>query len=167
MNGPKNARPLPPGPAASGFTLVELLIVVAIVGILTSIALPNVYRALYKARAAKVITDITRIRMGAQDYYNDKGTWPNNTAFGTVPKQLITYLPPGTVFNLPNWAVSYALTNYPTQTDAWVAKNGYRVALRIKLDRRPFADVVYNLSKNLFAQTQFSKKISYLTVVLE
>lgn len=167
MNREKNARSGTLGNEVGGFSLVELLVVLAILAILTSIILPNVLRAVYKGRAAKVVTDMTRIRMGTQDYYNDKGAWPSNTAFGTVPKQLVSYLPPGTDFNLPKWGVSYALTNYSTQTDAWVAKNGYRVALRIKLDRRPFADVVYKLSKNLFAQTQFSKTVSYLTVVLE
>jgi prepilin-type N-terminal cleavage/methylation domain-containing protein len=167
MNRKQSARSGESRQAKAGFSLVELLVVLAILAILTSIILPNVLRAVYKGRAAKVVTDMTRIRMGAQDFYNDKSTWPANTAFGTVPKLLVSYLPPGTDFNLPRWGVSYALTNYSTQTDDWVAKNGYRVALRIKLDRRPFADVVYKLSKNLFAQTQFSKTVSYLTVVLE
>lgn len=63
-----------------GFTLVEILVVMAIllimmmilVGILNPIALVN------KARDSRRKKDLSRIRVAFEEYYNDKGCYPNN-----------------------------------------------------------------------------------------
>ncbi len=47
-----------------GFTLIELMIVVAIIGILSSIALPNYQNYTKKAQLATVVTELTHAKRG-------------------------------------------------------------------------------------------------------
>ena len=54
-----------------GFTLVELLIVVAIIGILAGIAIPNFMGARTKAQVARAFADMDAIAKAEQMYYMD------------------------------------------------------------------------------------------------
>ena len=64
-----------------GFTLIELMIVVAIIGILAAIAIPRFARMLEKAREAATKGNIGAIKSAASIYYGDKeGVWPETLA---------------------------------------------------------------------------------------
>ncbi|MBC7082192.1 MAG: prepilin-type N-terminal cleavage/methylation domain-containing protein [Firmicutes bacterium] len=68
-----------------GFTLIEILIVVAIIGILAAIAVPNVTRALQTAKTNADAANIALLETAVNMYYVDKGTWPTaGTGFQTV-----------------------------------------------------------------------------------
>ncbi len=64
---------------AKGFTLIELLIVVAIIGILAAIAVPNFLNAQTRARIARTNGDLRTIGMAMEQYFVDRGKYPNNT----------------------------------------------------------------------------------------
>jgi len=55
------------GRAARGFTLIELMIVVAIIGVLASVAMPQYMRATLRSRAAERGTIMDAIARGAND----------------------------------------------------------------------------------------------------
>jgi type II secretion system protein G len=62
-----------------GFTLIEMLIVVAIIGILAALLIPNAMSALQKAKQKGTIKDINTIASGIMDYITDKGVAPITT----------------------------------------------------------------------------------------
>jgi prepilin-type N-terminal cleavage/methylation domain-containing protein len=61
---------------AKGFTLVELLVVVAIIGILATVATIAYVDTRKKARDARRITDLTRIRDALELYFQENGEYP-------------------------------------------------------------------------------------------
>ena len=60
----------------SGFTLVELLIVIVVIGILATVAVPRFTDVTTKANTAKIQSDLTTIDTAIQIYYMEKGDYP-------------------------------------------------------------------------------------------
>ena len=56
-----------------GFTLIELMMVVSIIGILASLALPSYQAYVYRAKAAEVILVIDKINMVLSDLQAEEG----------------------------------------------------------------------------------------------
>lgn len=75
-----------------GFTLVEMLIVVCIVGILAAVGVPSYQKVVHEARAAAIMTDWRTVRSAVIQYNMDRGDWPSDTRAGVVPAELEPYL---------------------------------------------------------------------------
>jgi type IV pilus assembly protein PilA len=58
-----------------GFTLIELMIVVAIIGILAAIAIPNFLRFQLKAKSSEGKTNIAAIRTAEESYFAEYGEY--------------------------------------------------------------------------------------------
>ena len=68
-----------------GFTLVELMIVVIIVGILAAVAIPMYQGATERAKASEAVAALGTIRGALRVYYAEHGTYVNtNFATGAV-----------------------------------------------------------------------------------
>lgn len=80
-----------------GFTLIELIVVMAIIGVLASIVLVSVSGAKAKSRDSKRIADLKSIQLALSLYYTDNGMYPKNiyAGAGTPPSNGLapTYLP--------------------------------------------------------------------------
>lgn len=61
-----------------GFTLVELMIVMTIIGILAAIAIPNYLRSVRKAKEATLREDLHTLRMAIDSYTVDKEKAPQS-----------------------------------------------------------------------------------------
>src|SRR4030095_14319390 len=69
-----------------GFTLIELMLVVAIIGILAAIAIPAYQDYTIRARGAEVLTLVSPAQRAVADYYDRWGRMPaDNAAAGLYP----------------------------------------------------------------------------------
>jgi general secretion pathway protein G len=75
----KNRRPLPPpGHPAAGWTLLELMMVVALIGILAAVALPMYGNYRNRVRVTSAAQDITVMSMAVKSYWLDNGVYPDS-----------------------------------------------------------------------------------------
>jgi type IV pilus assembly protein PilA len=68
-----------------GFTLVEIMIVVVIIGLLAAMALPAFQRVQRNARVSRIANDFRVFSQAFETYAAEKGGWPANAAAGVVP----------------------------------------------------------------------------------
>lgn len=76
----------------AGYTLLELLIVCAVIGIVANIAIPGLYTALYRAKASRIIEDYNTVRTMVHQHYADHSAYPAELGPGVEPPELTSYL---------------------------------------------------------------------------
>lgn len=80
--GPRPAAPAPRGapPWAPGLTLVEVMVVAAIIGVLAALAYPSYIAFRYKGQVAAAVSDIKRLAVALYEYNNENGRFPDTLA---------------------------------------------------------------------------------------
>ena len=93
---PRAVRRVPRGGRQRGFTLIELIVVVTIIGILAAIAVVQVRNAQRKAQETALMDDLHEMRKAIDNFYADKQRYPNDlnelvpNYLRTIPKDPIT-----------------------------------------------------------------------------
>lgn len=90
-----------------GFTFIEILIVVIVLGILSTLALLKYIDLKHRAYSASATADLQAVRLAAYSAWFEHGTWPNETGAGTVPPALVQYLPVGFSFSKPEYTLDW------------------------------------------------------------
>ncbi len=75
-----------------GFTLLELLVVMAIIATLLTIAVPRYFRSLQRSREAVLMQDLTTLRESIDKFYGDTGKYPQTLA-ALVEKRYLRGIP--------------------------------------------------------------------------
>jgi general secretion pathway protein G len=102
-----------------GFTLIEMLVVMAIIATLLSIAAPRYFRSTDDAREAALKSDLRTVREAIDHYHADRGSYPE-TLDDLVEKRYLRAIP---VDPITGDATSWTLIPpaAPTQGSAPVA----------------------------------------------
>lgn len=77
----KRTFPMQP---AHGFTLVELLIVVAIIGVIAAIAVPQYGNYVTRSKLAEATATLSEHRVKMEQYFQDNRTYVNACAVGSI-----------------------------------------------------------------------------------
>jgi general secretion pathway protein G len=75
-----------------GFTLMELLVVMAIIATLLTIAVPRYFRSIQRSREAVLLQDLATLRESIDKFYGDTGKYPETLAV-LVDKRYLRSIP--------------------------------------------------------------------------
>ncbi len=128
----------------AGFTLIELMIVVGVIGVLVSIAIPTFLRFHHRAKSSEAKTNLAALRTAEEAYMGESGTYlatfpvpgvmPGNTPevwpAGT-PFDEIGFRPEGSVYfqylvSADNAGVGTALVRYTAEAASDLDADGRR-----------------------------------------
>ncbi|MDO8596240.1 MAG: prepilin-type N-terminal cleavage/methylation domain-containing protein [Sulfuricaulis sp.] len=92
-----SSRPCAPPHLRAGFTLVEIMIVVVIIGLLAALAVPAFGRVRQSAQNSRFVSDLRTFSQAFESYAALNGTWPANAGSGAIPAGM------SGSFNDSNW----------------------------------------------------------------
>lgn len=105
----------------NGFTLLELIVVIAIIGILTTIALPRLKDAPRRAQEAVLKTNLRAMRDAINQFHADKGHYPPGLE-ALVEEEYLRSVPLDPLTkSRDTWLVEYEESDpgaFPAETDA-------------------------------------------------
>jgi type II secretion system protein G len=135
-----------------GFTLIELMIVIVILGILMGTILPRITGAQSRARDTARTADLNSISQAMELYYDDFGTYPGTVGDAVCLKSgeisftfeniFKTYFKGETVPTDPNSSTPNLFVNcdggyvYLPLVDKSIANNGYALVANIEIAQK-------------------------------
>ena len=103
-------------PQQRGFTLVEMVIVIAMVAILAAIALPNYTNQILKTKIKAAESDLISLSLAMENYYQLKLAYPKTS-------ETCTYTPPASSTSSGSW--TGCNSGWTTSTVPWTPSAAY------------------------------------------
>jgi len=107
----------------SGFTLIELMIVISILGMVATVGVGNYIKAQQRGRDARRFSDLDQIQKAQEQYFSINSLYVNMQNPMTQPIPGILSLPPRDPVNQGTQVYTFAITN---------ARNGYCVRVPLE-----------------------------------
>jgi type II secretion system protein G len=104
----------------TGFTVVEILVATAIIGILAAVALPNLLKAVRRAKQRQSMCDMRTLGTALEAYAADRNMYPAAACFASISLPRAEPLKPESFASL---APTYIAT--PPVRDGWGRVFGY------------------------------------------
>lgn len=86
-----------------GWTFIELLTVMVVLGILSTLAVLRYIDLRHRATAVRVASELKTVQLAAFNHWAETGTWAASAPAGTTPPQLTPFLPSGFSFSKPEY----------------------------------------------------------------
>jgi prepilin-type N-terminal cleavage/methylation domain-containing protein len=107
-----------------GFTIIELLMTMTVVGLLSAVAVPKFTEMKRRATATQLLGDFGVMRHAAMTFYVDSGYFPRETPTAALPANLDTYLPAGFSMTKDGWTMDY---------ENWTLTSGMRTSTGVAI----------------------------------
>jgi prepilin-type N-terminal cleavage/methylation domain-containing protein len=91
----------------AGFTIIELLMVMIVIGVLAGIAILKYIELRHRARAAAIASDVQAVRLAGYSAFYETGAWPGDASSGVVPAGLKPYLATSYTFAKPEYTLDW------------------------------------------------------------
>jgi len=87
-----------------GFTLIELMVVMVLIALLLTIAVPRYFGTIDTGKQSVQRQNVSAIRDAIDKYFGDQGKYPE-TLQDLVDKKYLRSIPVDPVTELPNWVI--------------------------------------------------------------
>lgn len=138
-----------------GFTFIEMLIVMIVMGILAAIALLKYIDLRNHATAAAIARDVESIRLGAYNHWADHETFPAEAGAGVVPPAMTSYLPLNFTF---------ARSQHTYDWDNFGGGGGYQVGLTVTVSEPRLQTLVLRSFEGRFPFFRHGNAVTYIIV---
>jgi len=113
-----------PTPTRRGFTLVEVLVVLAVIGLLMALLLPAVQSARESARRASCMSNLRQLGIATNSYVADRNCLPVGGNGFSAFAMLLPYLDQRPLYNSMNFSAGHLIFSAPLNTTAMVRLPG-------------------------------------------
>jgi prepilin-type N-terminal cleavage/methylation domain-containing protein len=145
----------------SGYTLVEIMVVVVIIGLLAALAIPAFQRSQRASQNARAINDFRIFVQSFEVYNTQHGSWPADSGGGVVPtgmsgdfKEDAWTLPVNTLGGRWNWDQGRAWATAAVSVTNFTVSDAQLLEIDAKLDDG-------NLSTGFFRKVA-ANRVSYI-----